>query len=231
MCAGPPATLDCKKRSNSKLAESRRRVDGFPGTAFVNWANLCSMACSSMHSRAVSLSFEPYVLGAEHHWQKGNASSFSPWHFEHRTLPRVSDTRISVLGEVLVTGIPVPETRRDSTAPRVGRMERISRSRFRRACRLWCGVCVGGAGGGILVRSCRAGFRYCVLIGRCDRSRCAPCVLVRWRLVVMRVLAVCAYVRSFISACVLVRWRLVVMRVLAALCVCAFVYQCMGGVV
>ena len=40
-------------------------------------------------------------------------------------------------------------------------------------------------------------------------------------------LCVCAFV---ISACVLVRWRLVVMRVLAALCVCAFVYQCMGGV-
>ena len=157
-------------------------------------------------------SFEPYVLGAAHHWQKWNASSFSPWHFEHRTLPRVSDTRISVLGGVLVTGIP--ETRRDSTAPRVGRMERISRSRLRRACRLWCGVvwcgvvCVygggGGGGGGILVRSCRAGFRYCVLIGRCDRSRCAPRVLTRWRLVVM--------------------------RVLVALCVCAFVYQCMGGV-
>ena len=37
MCSGPPATLDCKKRSNSRLAESRRRVDGFPATAFVNW--------------------------------------------------------------------------------------------------------------------------------------------------------------------------------------------------
>ena len=143
MCAGPPATLDCKKRSNSRLVESRRRVDGFPATAFVDWANLCSMAYSSMHSRAVSLSFEPYVLGAAHHWQKWNASSFSPWHFEHRTLPRVSDTRISVLGGVLVTGIP--ETRRNSMAPRIGRMERISRSRFRRACRLWC-VCCGGGG-------------------------------------------------------------------------------------
>ena len=204
MCTGPPATLNCKKRSNSRLAESRRRVDGFPATAFVNWANLCSMAYSSMHSRVVSLYFEPYVLGAAHHWQKWNASSFSPWHFEHRTLPRVSDTRTSVLGGVLVTGIP--ETRRDSTAPRVSRMERISRSRFRRACRLWCGVCVcvwGGGGGGILVRSCRAGFCCCVLIGRCDRSRCAPRVLIRWRLVVM--------------------------RVLVALCVCVFVYQCMGG--
>ena len=98
-----------------------------------------------MHSRAVSLSFESYVLGAAHHWQKWNASSFSPWHFEHRTLPRVSDTRISVLGGVLVTGIP--ETRRDTTAPRVGRMERISRSRFRKACRSWRGVRVGGEGG------------------------------------------------------------------------------------
>ena len=78
MCAGPPATLDCKKRSNSWLSESRRHVDGFPTTAFVNWANRCSMAYSSMHSRAVSLPLEPYVLGAAHHWQKGNASSFSP---------------------------------------------------------------------------------------------------------------------------------------------------------
>ena len=59
MCSGPPAILDCKKRSNSRLAESRRRVDGFPTTAFVNWANRCSMAYSSMHSRAASLSFEP----------------------------------------------------------------------------------------------------------------------------------------------------------------------------
>ena len=106
MCAGPPATLDCKKRSDSKLAESRRRVDGFPATAFVNWANRCSMAYLSMHSGAVSLSFEPYILGAAHHWQKRNEWSFSPWYFEHRTLSRVSDTRISVLGGVLVTGIP-----------------------------------------------------------------------------------------------------------------------------
>ena len=30
------------------------------------------------------------------------------------------------------------------------------------------------------MRSCRAGFCYCVLIGRCDRSRCAPRVLIRW---------------------------------------------------
>ena len=89
MCSGPPATLDYKKRSNSRLAESRRRVDGFPATAFVNWANRCSMTCSSMHIRAVSLSFEPSVLGATYH---------SPWHFEHKTLPWVSDTRISVLG-------------------------------------------------------------------------------------------------------------------------------------
>ena len=145
MCSGPPATLDCKKRSNSRLAESRRRVDGFPATAYVNWVNRCSMAYSSMHSRAVSLSFEPYVLGAAHHWQKWKASSFSPWHFEHKTLPRVSDTRISVLGGLLVAGIP--PTRSDSTAPRIGRMKRISRSRFRRACRLWCVWCVLGRGG------------------------------------------------------------------------------------
>ena len=99
MCAGPPATLDCKKRSISRLAESRRRVDGFPGTtAFVNWANRCSMAYSSTHSREVPLSLEPYVLGTAHYWQKWNVSSFSPWRFEHRALPRVSDTRVSVLG-------------------------------------------------------------------------------------------------------------------------------------
>ena len=73
MCSGPPATLDYKKRSNSRLAESRRRVDGFPAAAFVNWANRCSMASSSMHSRAISLSFEPSVLGAAYHWQKRKA--------------------------------------------------------------------------------------------------------------------------------------------------------------
>ena len=73
MCSRPPATRDYKKRSNSRLAESRRRVDGFPATAFGNWANRCSMACSSMHSRAVSLSFESSVLGAAYHWQKWKA--------------------------------------------------------------------------------------------------------------------------------------------------------------
>ena len=119
-------------------------MDGFSATAFVNRANRCSMAYSSMYSRAVSLSLEPYVLGAVHHWQKWNASSFSPWHFEHRILPRVSDTRFSVLGGVLVTGIP--RTRRDRTAPRNGRKERISRSRFRGACRMW--HVFGGGGGG-----------------------------------------------------------------------------------
>ena len=51
-----------------------------------------------MHSRAVPLSFEPSVLGAGYHWQKWKASSFSPWYFEHKTLPRMSDTHISVLG-------------------------------------------------------------------------------------------------------------------------------------
>ena len=30
MCSGSPATLDCKKRSNSRLAESRRRVGVSP---------------------------------------------------------------------------------------------------------------------------------------------------------------------------------------------------------
>ena len=59
MCVGPSATLVCKKRSNTRLAESRRRVDGFPDTAFVTWANPFSMAFSSMDSRAVSLSPEP----------------------------------------------------------------------------------------------------------------------------------------------------------------------------
>ena len=73
-----------------------------------------------MHSKAVSMSFEPHVLGTAHHLQKWNASSFSPGHFEHRTLPRVFDTRFSVVGGVLVTGIP--RTRRDSTAPSTGIM-------------------------------------------------------------------------------------------------------------
>ena len=97
MCSGPPATLDYKKRSNSRLAESRRRVDGFPATAFVNWANRCSMACSSMHSRAVSLSFEPSVYSVPRTTGR-SGRQYSPWHFEHKTLPWVSDTRISVLG-------------------------------------------------------------------------------------------------------------------------------------
>ena len=100
MCAGPPAILYCKKHSNSRLAEFLRRVDDFPDTAFVNWAY------SSTHSNTISLSLEPYVLGAVHHWQKWTASSFLPWHFKHRILPQVSDTRISVLGGVLVIGIP-----------------------------------------------------------------------------------------------------------------------------
>ena len=78
MCAGPPATLYCKKHSNIRLAASRRRVDGLSTMAFVNGVSRCSMADSSMHNRAISLSFEPYVLGAAHHWQKWNASSFSP---------------------------------------------------------------------------------------------------------------------------------------------------------
>ena len=49
-----------------------------------------------MHSRVVSISFEPYVLGAVHHWQKWNAPSFSPWCFEHRALPWMSGTCIGV---------------------------------------------------------------------------------------------------------------------------------------
>ena len=178
MCAGPPATVDCKKRSNSRLAASRWRVDDFSATASsVNWANRCSVAYSSMHSRTVSLSLEPYVLGAAHHCQKWNASSFSPWHFEHRTLPRVFDMRINVLGGVLVTDI---SAKRDSTAPRIGRMERTSRSRFRRAWRTWH---VGrGRGGGrreigvVLPDGCKRCYR--VLIGRGDRRPCALRVLI-----------------------------------------------------
>ena len=81
-------------------------MDGFPATAFVNRVNRSSIVYSSMHSRAVSLPFESYMLGAACHWQKWSASLFSPWHFEHWTLPRVSNTRISVLGGALVTGIP-----------------------------------------------------------------------------------------------------------------------------
>ena len=67
MCAGPPATLDCKQRSNSRQVASRPHEDGLSATAFVNWVNRCSMVDSSMHSRAVSLPFEPYVLGAAHY--------------------------------------------------------------------------------------------------------------------------------------------------------------------
>ena len=143
MCSGLPATLDCKKHSNSRLAESRRRVDGFPATAFVNWANRCSMAYSSMHSRVVSLSFEPYVLAAAHHWRKWNASSFSPWHFEHRTLPRVSDTRISsVLGGLLVSRRP------GATARPLGLVEKwsvsVGVSFVGPAVCGTCGACGGG---------------------------------------------------------------------------------------
>ena len=107
----------------------------FSRHAFVNWINRCSMAYSSMHSKAVSLPLEPYALGAAYHYKKWNASSLSSWHFGHGTLPRVSDPRISVFSGVLRTDIP--RTRRDSTAPRMGRMERISGSRFRRAFRIW----------------------------------------------------------------------------------------------
>ena len=46
-----------------------------------------------MHSKAVSLSVEPYEVGGVHHWQTWNASSFSP---EHRALPRMSGTCIGV---------------------------------------------------------------------------------------------------------------------------------------
>ena len=182
MCAGPPATLDCKKRSISRLAASLWHVDGFSATTFVNWAIPCSMAYSSMHSRALSLFLEPYIVGAAHHWQKWNASSFSPCRFERKTLPRVSDTRVSVFGWVLVTGIPW--TRRDSTAPRVSRMERTSRSRFVGSA--VCGTCGGGEGGGGGTRreigAVPPGGRkrcHCVLVGRGDRSRCAPRALIR----------------------------------------------------
>ena len=43
-----------------------------------------------------SISFEPYVLDAVHHWQEWNASSFLPWHFKHGPLPRMSGTCIGV---------------------------------------------------------------------------------------------------------------------------------------
>ena len=87
------------------------------------------------------------------------------------------DTRISVLGGVLVTGIP--QTRRDSTALRIGRMERISRGRVRRACRMWH---VGGGGAWPNIGAVPPDGRkrsHRVLIGRCDRSRCASRVLIR----------------------------------------------------
>ena len=131
----PPGTLNCNKYSNSKLATSCRRVDGLSVTAFVNWANRFSMAYLYMYSRAVSLSFEAQGLGAAHHWQKWNASSFSPWQFEHSTLPRMSDTCVSVRGGVLIEGIP--RARGDSMASRSGEIERTSPSRFHRACRTW----------------------------------------------------------------------------------------------
>ena len=64
----------------------------------------------------------PYVIDAAHHWQKWNASSFSPSrYFEHRTMTWVSDTRIDVIGEVLVLGIS--RTRRHSTVRRTGSNE------------------------------------------------------------------------------------------------------------
>ena len=56
-----------------------------------------------MHSRAVSLSFEPYVLGAVHHWQNWNASSFSPWNFEHRAQSRMFDTCIGIRNGCLLS--------------------------------------------------------------------------------------------------------------------------------
>ena len=97
MRPGPPASLDCGKHSNSRLAASRWRVGGLSVTTFVNWTSCWLAEDLSMHSRAVSLPFEPYILGAVHHWQKGNASSFLPWHFEQRALPRMSGTCIGVL--------------------------------------------------------------------------------------------------------------------------------------
>ena len=193
------ATLDCKTRPNSRPAVSCRRVNGLSATAFMNWANHSSMADSPMRSKAVSLSFEPCVLDAAHHWQKWNASSFLPWYFKDRILLRLSDTRISVLDGLLVAGIP--RTRRDSTVPWTGKTERTSRSIFRRACRTWY---VRGRGGR-LVRFRRTGVSVvtvywsgavtevdvrCVYWFGGKRSRCvygSPC----------------AYVHSFIGAWVL----------------------------
>ena len=60
-------------------------------------------------------------------------SSLLKGYFQHRTQPRVSDTRISVRGGVLVDGILL--TRGDSMAVRNGRIERTSPSRFLRTCR------------------------------------------------------------------------------------------------
>ena len=57
-----------------------------------------------MHRRAVSLSFEPCVLGAVHHWQKWNASSLLPWHFEHKALLRMSGTCIGGRDGCLLSG-------------------------------------------------------------------------------------------------------------------------------
>ena len=104
MCAGPLATQDCKKRSNSRLAASRRRVDGFSATVFVNWESLFNGGF--VYAQQGSIAVTSAVRTAAYHWQKWNMSAFSPWQFGHKNLPRVSDTRISVVGGVVVTGIP-----------------------------------------------------------------------------------------------------------------------------
>ena len=127
-----------------------------------------------MYSKAASLSFESYVLGSAHHWQKWNASSFPPWYFEHRVLPRISDTRISVHGGLLVAGIP--QIRRDSVAPKTGRRSIGVGIVFEGpAVRGHCGQ--GWEIGVVPPDGCKRCCR--ILVGYGDHRQCALRVLVR----------------------------------------------------
>ena len=49
-------------------------------------------ALSSIIMVASVVVFLSVSLDSQHHWQKVNSSSFSPWHVGHRTLDRTADT-------------------------------------------------------------------------------------------------------------------------------------------